>query len=658
LNGSRGKERWCIDNRPDEPQARRPNDPSLDEIARLASLICGAEAAVLALKGVFRVWARSEGGVALANRMTDSGAWRALPSPDDVVVVPDTRGAPPAPPDVRFYAAVPLIGADGERLGTLSVVDTSPHALAPNQIEALRVLGERVTSRLSTPKFPPIEDSRHRYRLLFEDNPQPMWVYDVETFAFLAVNNAAVEKYGYSKDEFLRMTIKDIRPKEDVPALVKSVAEIESGFSVSENWRHRRKDGSLIEVEIVSHPVIFAGRKAEIVLPNDVTEKRRLEAQLRQTQKMEAVGRLAGGVAHDFNNLLSVILGFTELTLDRLPADSPHREALGEVLKAATHAAALTSQLLVFTRQQPSEPALVDVSVVVRDMAAMLERLVGREVTVETRLGRGLAAVRSDAGQIAQILINLCVNARDAMPHGGRLTIETSDAELDEAYARRHIGVRPGRYVMLAVSDTGSGMDPQTLSRIFEPFFTTKPAGKGTGLGLATVYAIVRQWGGTTWVYSEVGKGTVFKIYLPRSSEAVTADVVSSSSEALALGSETVLLVEDEDSVRELARELLTARGYTVLAAASAEEALSRYGRDSRPLDILVTDLVMPHMSGRELAKAFAALHPETKVLFMSGYSDLTNGVAEVEGHFLQKPFTAASLLKKVREILNAVPPG
>jgi CheY-like chemotaxis protein len=296
--------------------------------------------------------------------------------------------------------------------------------------------------------------------------------------------------------------------------------------------------------------------------------------------------------------------------------------------------------------------------VVVRDMSAMLERLVGRDVTVETRLGRELSAVRSDAGQIAQILINLCVNARDAMPHGGRLTIETSDAELDEAYARRHIGVRPGRYVMLAVSDTGSGMDPQTLSRIFEPFFTTKPAGKGTGLGLATVYAIVRQWGGTTWVYSEVGKGTVFKIYLPRSSEAVTADVVSSSSEALALGSETVLLVEDEDSVRELARELLTARGYTVLAAASAEEALSRYGRDSRPLDILVTDLVMPHMSGRELAKAFAALHPETKVLFMSGYSDLTNGVAEVEGHFLQKPFTAASLLKKVREILNAVPPG
>ena len=409
---------------------------------------------------------------------------------------------------------------------------------------------------------------------------------------------------------------------------------------------------------VSGQPIRGAGgeKLGAVVVMRDVTERQRLEAQVRQVQKMEAVGRLAGGVAHDFNNLTQVITGYGELLLDRLPEVDPTRELVGEMKKAGERAAALTRQLLAFSRQQVIAPRVLDLNAVVADVEKMLLRLVGEDVALTTALDPLLGRVRADPGQVEQVLLNLVINARDAMPRGGKLTIETRNVELDEGYARLRPEALPGPYVLLAVSDTGVGMDEATRARVFEPFFTTKELGKGTGLGLATVYGVVKQAKGYVYLYSEPGRGTTFKVYLPRVEEEAEAVESRAPPSGSLSGTETLLLVEDEDAVRALTREILQMGGYTVLEAGNGAEALRLCERHGGPVHLLVTDVVMPEVGGRELADRLTALRPGLKVLYLSGYADdavVRHGVLGSEVAFLQKPFSIDALARKVREVLN-----
>lgn len=380
------------------------------------------------------------------------------------------------------------------------------------------------------------------------------------------------------------------------------------------------------------------------------------EEQLRQSQKMDAIGQLAGGVAHDFNNLLTVITGYSELSLRRMANDDPLRKNIEGITKAGLRAAGLTRQLLAFSRRQMLQAKVLDLNSVVREMDAMLQRLIGENIDLVALLKPSLGQIKADPGQLEQVLLNLVVNARDAMPKGGKITIETGHKYLDETYAREHVAVQPGRYVVLTVSDNGVGMDADTQKRIFDPFFTTKPVGKGTGLGLSTVYGIVKQSEGSIWVYSESGRGTTFKVYLPRVDEVTDAEDGMSGLQGVHGGSETILIVEDEELVRELAVEILEQCGYVVMAAANGEEGLRICkGFDGR-IDLMITDVVMPQMSGRELAERITALRPETCVLYMSGYTDdaiVRHGILEENMSFIQKPFLPDALARKAREVLD-----
>jgi two-component system cell cycle sensor histidine kinase/response regulator CckA len=388
----------------------------------------------------------------------------------------------------------------------------------------------------------------------------------------------------------------------------------------------------------------------------DISDRKSLEAQLHQAQKLEAVGLLAGGIAHDFNNILSVILSYSEFLLQEVGSTSPLRGDLEAIHKAGKRAADLTRQVLAFSRQQVLAPKILDLNDVIVIVSNMLTRVLGEDIELETNLATDLGKVKADPGQIEQVIVNLVVNARDAMPRGGTLTIETSNARLDDADAAAHIGVTPGRHVMIAVSDTGEGMDKTTQSRIFEPFFTTKERGKGTGLGLSTVFGIVQQSGGTIWVYSEPHVGTTFKVYLPRVPDQASPPRVGSARPPQSRGGETVLLVEDDDQVRAVASSILENAGYRVLPAATPAEAFAICAEHGLEIDLLLTDVVMPKMSGRELAEQIVALQASVKVLFMSGYTDdaiVRHGVRDSGVAFLQKPLTPAALTRKVREVLD-----
>ncbi|HZO12185.1 MAG TPA: ATP-binding protein, partial [Polyangiaceae bacterium] len=379
-----------------------------------------------------------------------------------------------------------------------------------------------------------------------------------------------------------------------------------------------------------------------------------LAEQLRHAQKMEAVGRLAGGVAHDFNNILSVVIGYSELMLSELPEGDPLAQNILEIRRAGSRAAELTRQLLAFSRRQVLQPRVLVLNEVLTGMERMVRRLIGEDVELSVNLAPDLGRCRADTGQIHQVMLNLVVNARDAMPHGGTLCIETKNLEVSEASALRHSGLTPGAYVCLTVRDTGTGMGDETAAHIFEPFFTTKEAGKGTGLGLATVFGIVQQSGGAIWVESEEGKGTTFHVCLPRT-DAVEDDDQERSSAPLSGGGETILLVEDSDQVRALVRGILARAGYHVLEAANAGEALLVCEQHEEDIDLLLTDLVMPRMGGQQLAERLREPRPEMKVLFMSGYTDETVlGQADGEVPFLQKPITPDALTRKVHEVLDS----
>jgi two-component system cell cycle sensor histidine kinase/response regulator CckA len=514
--------------------------------------------------------------------------------------------------------------------------------------ERLRATNEALTDARA--------EGEGNYRTLFEANPLPMWLFDVETLEFLAVNAAATHQYGYSRDEFLNMTIKDIRPSEDVPLMIEAVSDIPDGFRTAGEWRHRKKDGTVFDVEIASHALSFAGRRARLVSAIDITDRKRLEAQLLQAQKMEGIGRLAGGVAHDFNNLLTAIIGYSQLLLDSYEEDDRKRSQIVEIEKAGRRAASLTRQLLAFSRQQMMLPRVLNLNDVVADTEKMLRRLIGEDIEMVTLRNPDLGSVKADPGQIEQVLMNLVVNARDAMPEGGKLLIETNNVRLDDSYACRHPYTRLGAHVVLAVSDNGAGMDSDTQSHIFEPFYTTKELGKGTGLGLSTVYGIVKQSGGQIEVYSEPRKGTTFRIYLPRVAEQAEALTTGVRSDLPEEGSETILLVEDDQMVRVFAEQVLSSKGYEVLTAACGSDAMTLSQEYKGTIDLLLTDTVMPGMSGPQLAQQLGQSRPETTVIYMSGYTDeavIRHGVLDEGVHFIQKPFPPDDLARKVREVLD-----
>ena len=623
-----------------------------------------------------------------------------------------------------------------------------------------------------------LRDSEEQYRILFDSNPLPMWVFDRETLAFLAVNEAAVSHYGFSQHEFLAMTILDIRPKENIPAILQAVSKPYEGFSRVPLSKHLKKDGTLIDVEITSHSVIFRGRPAELILAHDITQQKRnqerlrqsdeifakvfrasplaitistvaegryldvndafsqimgytreqivgrttqelniwldpgdrfaiireleaigrvaafqskfrtqagnirlvevsaelieldgetcllaitrdvteakgLEEQFLQAQKMEAVGRLAGGVAHDFNNMLGVIIGYSELLQGRLEP-GPQRKGVDEIKKAAERASGLTRQLLAFSRQQVIFPRVLNLNTVVDNLSNMLLPMIGEDIDLVITPGTSLGSVRAHLSQVEQIIMNLVVNARDAMPQGGKLIVSTSNAELDEAYASHHPPARPGSYVLVSVSDTGTGISPEILPHIFEPFFTTKQPGKGTGLGLSVVDGVVNQSGGYVSVYTEPGRGTTFKVYLPRVDEEATAEHDQAQCPPHR-GSGTILLVEDEEPLRTLMAGLLEDNGYRVLQASDGDEAI-RQAKLQSSVDLLLTDVVLPRLNGRELGIALQGFLPNLKVLYVSGYANeliTQHGVLANEGAFLEKPFTKNSLLNKVSAILE-----
>jgi PAS domain S-box-containing protein len=676
----------------------------------------------------------------------------------------------------RFRPESPAFNADDGELAQ-SLADHA--ALA---IENARLYAEAAAARRAAEEArAAVHRSEEARRQFIESSPHPRYVVDATSLQMLEVNAAALALYGYRRDEFLRLTLDELRHPDDRPRLQGMLSaagqDPTAGLAM-----HRRKDGSVIFIEGGSQLSTFEGRPARFVLLSDQTkrvqaererdeseqrlrrtldsmqegytimgrdlrylyvnragasqthltreqligrapselypgfdgspfdlalrlavetgepqrienefrhadgevryfdlriqpvpeglvvlsidqtdqrraENRRdsLEEQLRQSQKMEAVGRLAGGIAHDFNNVLSVILGYAE-DLIRQSRPGELREDLEAIHAAGSRAAALTRQLLMFSRQQVLEPKVLDLNTVLSDMDRMLARALGEGIELVVLPGDGLGRVRADRGSIEQVIMNLVVNARDAMPAGGRVTIETSDVVADESFIRQHLDSKPGPYVLLSVTDTGVGMDSATRSRIFEPFFTTKPLGQGTGLGLSTVLGIVQRSGGGVWVYSEPGRGSAFKVYLPRIDSAL--DVTDSVPPPAELtGTETILLVEDEQSVRMVARRVLERRGYTVLAPESPDEAVSICEIHAGTIDLLLTDVVMPGVDGAQLAARLSALRPGLKILYMSGYTDgsiASYQVLEHSSSFVQKPFSSEVLLRSVRALLDA----
>ncbi|HMJ50620.1 MAG TPA: PAS domain S-box protein [Polyangiaceae bacterium] len=693
--------------------------------------------------------------------------------------------------------AVPLI-CRGKVLGVASLIRNSPNPYNDEDLGFIRSLAdhaaiaignarsyaaERASHAAALTANQALHESREAHRLLFEASPLPLFVFDVETLAPLAVNGAALLLYGYQHDEFMALRLSDLTVDGHDAVRARVVALAETAAAGTSHYR--RKDGSRFFGEYTTRALSFAGRRARISVIKDITERheaeqtrallaaivqssndaiisrrldgtmtswndaaerlfgytaqealgqplstlvpsdkleeertllrriaegdridrwetvrrrkdgslvavsislapildasgkvvgasktardltaergaeealRRTEGQLRQAQKMEAVGRLAGGVAHDFNNVLSVILSYAEMLLAEMKPGESMRDDVEEIGKAGKRAADLTQQLLMFSRQQVLAPKVLDLNDVLTSMDKMLQRILGADVDLVSRPAQPLGRVLVDPSNIEQVIMNLVVNARDAMPTGGKLTMETDNVVLDELYAREHLGVKAGPHVMLAVSDTGTGIDRATMTRIFEPFFTTKEAGKGTGLGLSTVFGIVQQNGGSIWVYSELGKGTTFKVYLPRVDRAV--DVVRPVLALTTLrGSETILLVEDDDQVRTVARGILGKCGYQVVEARNAGEALLHSEKHQGVIDLLLTDVVMPQMSGPELANRLASARPDMKVLCMSGYTDdsiVRHGVLEARVAYLQKPITPEALTRKVREVLES----
>ena len=499
------------------------------------------------------------------------------------------------------------------------------------------------------------------YRLLFRVHPEPMWVFNIATLRFLEVNDAALRRYGYSRDEFLAMTIKDIHRPEDVPALLETLHG-ETDLRQASTEFHRTKDGDVIEVQISTRDI---GHGSRYVMAQDVTEKKKYQQQVQQAQRMESLGQLAGGVAHDFNNLLGVILNFSWFVKANLTAEvesgtgerwRPVLRDMERIERAAENAARLTHQLLAFARVDVVQPKAMDINAVVAETAPMLRRTLGEHIDLVAVAGADLWPVMIDPGQLSQVLTNLAVNSRDAMPQGGKLTIDAANVDVDLTYAAARPHLKPGRYVRLRVSDTGAGMDKKTLEHAFEPFFTTKPRGQGTGLGLATIYGIVTQAGGNIDVYSEPGLGTRVSVLLPATDQTMSAEVEPTPVPS-SRSTETVLVVEDSDDLREIVERILSGNGYHVMVAPNGPAAIDLARAYDGHIDLLLSDVIMPLMQGNDVAARIVATRPDLRVLYMSGFAQPAFGTTgKPDLVLLDKPFNETTLLARVRQTLEARP--
>ena len=541
--------------------------------------------------------------------------------------------------------------------GTWRVLESTASVIrdSKGQPEKIVIVNRDITERKRAAEA--LLRSETSFRSVVEDAPYGIFKANL-TGKLLMVNPALVKMLGYaSQDELLGVNLASgiYRHAAEHQKINELFLREQHFKDVEVEWK--RKDGAFITVRCSGWPVTDESGTDMEVFAEDVTERRVLERQLRMAQKMEAVGRLSGGIAHDFNNLLGVIIGYIQVIKRSMVPGQTSYEYAEEIEKAGQRAVALTRQLLAFSRQQVLEPVILNLNTLVSEMEKMLPRLIGEDIQLNLSLDQAIGQVKADSGQIEQVVMNLAVNSRDAMPDGGTLTIHTANAELDAAFTREHPGSVAGQYVMLAVTDTGMGMDPETQAQIFEPFFTTKGRDQGTGLGLATVYGVVKQSSGYIAVVSELGKGASFRIYLPRIDKPAAAKSENLQAPLAVGGSETILLVEDAEALRKLAQMFLRDNGYRVLTAADGSEAQQVAAQNPGPIHLLLTDVVMPGINGRVLAERLAPRHPAMKVLYMSGYTDsfiAGHGVLEAGIHLLHKPFTEQALLSKVRELLDA----
>ncbi|OGH56323.1 MAG: hypothetical protein A3G34_06070 [Candidatus Lindowbacteria bacterium RIFCSPLOWO2_12_FULL_62_27] len=511
-----------------------------------------------------------------------------------------------------------------------------------------------------------MQETELKYRTLFEQSQAGVLLIDAETHRLVLFNDAACQQLGYTREEFSQLKISDFEAAETPDETVRHVDRIVLQGQDLFRTRHRTKTGEMRDVIVKANAIRLDGRTLFHCIFQDVTDMKRKEEELQkvreqllQAQKMEAVGRLAGGVAHDFNNLLTAIISYCELLRKTMSPDDPRIRDIDEIRKASLHGAELIRKLLAFTRRQVLTPVVLDLNGLIRDMERLLGRLIGEDIALRLDLEPGMGLIRIDPVSFEQVVMNLAVNARDAMTAGGKLTIQSRARRIDSPLCLRDDTLAPAAYAVLTVQDTGTGMDEHVLEHLFEPFFTTKHPGTGTGLGLSTVYGIVKQSGGAISVESAPGKGTLFSIYLPLVDEPERAAPARSTRRA-AGGSETVLLVEDEDRVRTVVRQMLESNGFKVLEAAGGGEAFVVSQQHAAPIDLMLTDVVMPRMSGVELADRLAPLRPDMKVLFMSGYLDdalARFGEKTMQERFIQKPFTEAGLLRRIRATLTAVPP-
>jgi two-component system cell cycle sensor histidine kinase/response regulator CckA len=529
----------------------------------------------------------------------------------------------------------------------------------PSELPPSTAPGNSASAAVERPTVIELHTSEEMASALLESAAQAIISTDRAGRMVLA-NRHAEEMFGYSREELLGSSIDILLPEPKGWAHAQKRGEYlnqprERRMGSGMDLFARRKDGSVFPVDVgLSHMETTEGVFA-IAFVSDISERKQLEEQLMHAQKMEAIGRLAASVAHDFNNMLTTISGYGAMALEELPAQNPLRDHVGEILEAANRAATLTGQLLAFGRRQIMRPQVISLNTLIANTEKMLRLLIGEDVVLELILEAGLGTVKADPGHIEQAIVNLVVNSRDAMPAGGRIIVETANVSLDEHYAKTRIGVRPGEFVMVAVSDTGDGMDAGVQRRIFEPFFTTKEQGKGTGLGLATVYGTMKQTGGDIWVHSELGKGTTFKLYFPKVDIPITA-LPTAAVRPGPRGDETILVVEDEPSVRSITAKMLAQLGYETLSATCGAEALEMSKAHSGTIHLLLTDVVMPNMNGPQLADELAGARPDMKVLYLSGYTEsvaVHHGIVDSSAPFLAKPFSRDVLAKTIRDVLE-----
>jgi PAS domain S-box-containing protein len=556
----------------------------------------------------------------------------------------------------------PLL-AGRDRVGTLLLLDMPGIDRIHETHEVMHLLAPPISlalkNSLAYRRIEQQAEEKNRYLAeIIERSRNEIYVFDSETLKFIYVNRAALENLRYGSEEMAGMTPLDIKPEMTDESFLAAVKPLLEGTKDYYHFRavHRRADGSDYPVDVNLQMVDDRGRRVFLAIIYDISEQKLLETQLQQAQKMESIGRLAGGVAHDFNNMLSVILGHAELGLMHLEPTNPVAANLREIKEAAERSADLTRQLLAFARKQTVAPKLLDLNDTVGSMLKMLQRLMGEDIRLHWSPAANLWKVKMDPSQVDQILANLCVNARDAIDGIGAVTIASENITVDGHYSSLHPDAVPGDFVRLTVSDTGKGVDAETMSHLFEPFFTTKAIGKGTGLGLATVYGAVRQNNGFVTVYSEVGKGTTFCIHIPRHAGEPADEKVETGHSAPVGGKETILVVEDEAAILEVSTLMLEMQGYTVLGASTPREALRLARSHAGPIHLVITDVILPQMNGKELFDTLSAGNPGLKGLYMSGYTaDIIarHGVLDEGVHFIQKPFSLESLSRKVREVLE-----